>query len=478
MTNLQDLVNNGSETVVSYNGGDTLPPLPNNTITGIVLADGVGTAAHGPLVLTPNYDSGISNDAPASPAAQSWVVASNANNDTVMVGAGGGQVVNFGVNTQIFMTGQSVGSVPSPQIIDQIALLDAPAAPSATAWVDGNATLNGSGGSTTLHLSTITGAATVIAGLPIPAPLQYASAIVVNNNGTGANTIDIDTNTTSLTGASTTTGTVPAIQADFITLNGNSSIAATVNAGGSAGTNGGTVPAGVQQAEVVAFILGSAQGLFNAGAANVVLFGAGNAGSATLFGGTGTDINAGAGGLIEAGTGGNSQLYGSFNQATTLVGGSSTDLLASVQKNTTLIAGAGSETLASFNQGAVLMGFGVSTLIGQGSPGASATNMIGEIGGNSFQIGAGATQVQANNFGSNLYEEGFSSANGLATITGFNVGTDTISLSNPAGGTYALNSSGPAGLTFTTGGGSTMVHFGDGTTWTVVGATLTNTNFG
>jgi hypothetical protein len=461
MSDLANLVTTNAETVVSYAGGSTLPALPNATVTGIVVAQGAGTAEHGPVLLSGKYDAGMSNDTSASPAAQGWIVSFGADQDTVMVGGGGGEVVNFGVNTQIFMTGQSVGTVPSPQIIDEVGVLGAPS-PSAVAWVDGNATLNGSAGSTTVNLDTITGSVT-----------GFASAIIVNNSGVGLNTINIAT-------SSIASGTSSVnVLTDVIGLSGNSSVAATVNAGGSAAS--GAASTGTQQAEVFGFLSGAANGVFNGGAANVVLFGAGAEGSATLFGGFGTDIDAGAGGLIEAGTGGHSLLFGSFTQATTLIGGSSSDILASVslgQKNTTMIAGSGAETLASFNQGAVFQGVGVSTLTGQGSIVPSTTNMVGEIGGNSFQVGAGATQVHANNLGTNTYQEGLSAANGLATIAGFDVGSDTISLANPAGGKYVLGGTGPTGLTFSTGGGNSTVHFGDGTTWTVLGATLQNNNFG
>jgi hypothetical protein len=107
--------------------------------------------------------------------------------------------------------------------------------------------------------------------------------------------------------------------------------------------------------------------------------------------------------------------------------------------------------------------------------------MIGEIGGNSFQIGAGATQVQANNLGSNTYQEGLTAANGLATITGFNVGSDTISLHNPAGGTYTTvpgTEAGAGQIAVNVSGGNATLAFGDGTTWTIVGAALTGSNFG
>ncbi len=48
---LQSSVTGGSETVVSYTGGSTLPALPTPTVTGIVVALGAGTAAHGPILL-------------------------------------------------------------------------------------------------------------------------------------------------------------------------------------------------------------------------------------------------------------------------------------------------------------------------------------------------------------------------------------------------------------------------------------------
>jgi len=67
-----------------------------------------------------------------------------------------------------------------------------------------------------------------------------------------------------------------------------------------------------------------------------------------------------------------------------------------------------------------------------------------------------------------------------ATINGFVSGTDSISLSDPAGGTYSLIGSGSPTqqqVAFTASGGNTTVNFGDGTTWTLMNVTLQNSDF-
>jgi hypothetical protein len=192
------------------------------------------------------------------------------------------------------------------------------------------------------------------------------------------------------------------------------------------------------------------------------------------------DINEEAPGYFKSGSGGSAILASSPTQATTLVGGGPNDNLWAIGNKTTLMAGGGNQTLASFAStpsvpagGPVLQG----DLVG----GASTTSMLVESGsGDHFITGTGTTLINIAPFsasiGDNTYKEGVSGAN-TATISGFNVGTDTISLSNPAGGTYSLGGSGAGGVTFVTGGGNSTVHFGDGTTWTVIGATLTNANF-
>jgi hypothetical protein len=336
-------------------------------------------------------------------------------------------------------------------------ITDAPPADTSAFSIQGTTTVDGSTGSRTLFLDTVPGSG-------------ISSKLFLINNGNGTNTIDIITNATSSS----------AVEGDVLSLLGSSTVASTVNAGGSAVS--GTVAAGVQQAEVIAFISGSANTVINGGAANVILFGAGALGSATLFGGSGTDIDAGAGGLIEAGTGGGSLLFASFTNATTLVGGGNNDVLATLAEGQVMQAGVGSETLASFNQGAVYCGLGVTSL-GQGPTiGSATTTMIGEIGGNRFDLGEGATQVQAWNRGTNTYQESVAvgAASNTATITGFDVGSDTVSLLNPLGGAYAtvpgtVANAGQISVNFS--GGNTTLAFGDGTTWTIVGAVLTGSNF-
>jgi len=136
--------------------------------------------------------------------------------------------------------------------------------------------------------------------------------------------------------------------------------------------------------------------------------------------------------LIEGGSAGNNVLFGStVPGSTTLVGGGSGDVLVQQTSGNTFATGAGSELL-----------FGL-------APG-------------------------------DLYKE--SVAGGSATINGFVSGTDSISLANPAGGTYSLLGNSTVApstgqVDFTTSGANSTVKFGDGTTWTMMNVTLQTTDF-
>ena len=218
-------------------------------------------------------------------------------------------------------------------------------------------------------------------------------------------------------------GTV--VDGSAISFRGTSSVATTVNAAGSTSPGGG--------AELWA-LMKSGDAFINGGSSQVILFPTGAGVAATLFGGTAsTDIDVGAGGWIQGGTGGNNVLFGStVAGSTTLVGGGAGDVLVQQSNANTDITGAGNENLFAFASG-------------------------------------------------DLYKEGVSGANN-ASIYGAASGSDTISLSNPAGGTYSLlgnTTTAPiAGqVAYQTAGGNTTVSFGDGTTWTVFGTQLQNSDF-
>jgi hypothetical protein len=180
-------------------------------------------------------------------------------------------------------------------------------------------------------------------------------------------------------------------------------------------------------------LLKSGSAFINGDGSNIILFPTGSGVSATLFGGSGTDIDAGAGGLIEAGSGGNSVLFGStVAGSTTLMGGGSGDVLVQQSTNNMFITGKGNELL--------------------------------------FGLASG-----------DLYQEGVSGAN-AATIGGFTSGTDSISLANPAGGSYSLlgNSTAaptPSQVDFQYTNGNTVISFGDGTKWTVLGTQVQSGDF-
>jgi hypothetical protein len=213
----------------------------------------------------------------------------------------------------------------------------------------------------------------------------------------------------------------------------------------------------------MAFV-GTGNGFINGNGSKVVLFG-GNTGAVTLHGGAGTDVDSAAAGMIEAGSGGGSILFGStVAGSTTLIGGGKGDVLASQARNTLLIAGLGSESLYS-SQPSTLRGFA-------GAQAPSATTLFqAETGGNTYLTGSGQTSIAsvADSNGGNLFQESVSGAGNSATISGFISGVDSISGVNPAGGNYALitsGSPGPQAMLLSVNGATSTLTFGDGTTWT------------
>jgi hypothetical protein len=463
MTALENSVASGAETVVSYTGGSLLPPLPP-TVTGIVVAQGAGSAAHGPVELNGNYDAGMSNDTSAAAAPQSWVVGIGSSNDTVMVGGGGGQVANFGSNTQVFMTGQNIGSstVPAPQFLQEIGLLGAPA-PSAQAWIDGLATVDGSVGSTTVHLDTVT-----VVGV--------ANELSVINNGTGQNVINI------------ATSTVPGpASPDVVFVSGSGTVPATINGAGATGSVGADT---LQPS--LAVVLNGSTAVVNGGAGQVVAWNAGGSstgtGTVSVNGGTGAfDFDHGVAGYFQSGSGGNATMVSNPTLATTLVGGGNNDAMWAMGQRTTMIAGVGTQT--ENNVGVV----GGVTFVGNLGAGASTTTMVDQAfsgggvaagGHDTFITGNGITSVIAASPGHNTYQEGVTNGgNNTATIFNFNTSansSDIVSLANPVGGFYTTVPGAVAAageIAVNVSGGNTTLTFGDGTMWTIVGAALTGSNF-
>jgi hypothetical protein len=490
MASLESLVASGAETVVSYTGGGVLPPLPS-TLTGIVVAQGAGSAAHGPVELNGNYDAGMSNDTSAAAAPQSWIVGPGSSNDTVMVGGGGGQVANFGSNTQVYMTGQNIGSstVPAPQFLQEIGLLGGAQAPSAEAWIDGQATVDGSFGSTTVHLDTVRAVVTMSATGP-EAPL--ADQLSVLNNGAGQNIVNIATSSIPAPASPPAIGTTfTGAGMNVVSVSGSGTVA-TINGAGATGSVG----ANTIQPTLRVFANGGTV-VVNGGAGPVQAFSNTGTGIVSVNGGTGAyDLDAGVGGYFQSGTGGNAILAGSTTQATTLVGGGNNDVMYAYNQRTTMIAGVGTQT----EVGAATVG-GV-TFMGNPGAGASTTTMEDQafwvggpgagghatfITGNGIaSIIAAASGITGAPVGHNTYQEGVSnSGNNAATIFNFDTSADSsqdiVSLARPGGGFYTpvFNSTfaAPGQIAVNVSGGNTTLTFGDGTKWTMVGAALTGTNF-
>jgi len=465
-------VTSGSAQEVSYTGGSTLPALSNATIKGVVLAEGAGSAAHAPFQLSGNYNVAISNDSSSVGAApQGVLVGIGAVGDQVFIGGGGGGVVNFGTATEVFFTGASSvqsfqnGGFPGTS-------------PSAQVWMDGNATVDGSVGSTTVHIDDL-----IATGTPTAPAL--GSEVFLSNNGSGRNTVNIATSNSTVANSAAT---------DFVFLTGNSSVAATINAAGSAASGAPTVTGAVQPA---LWVIGGNLGV--AGSASV----AGGSSQIIAFGGTspmtvdgGTaknDIAAFVGGKFQAGTGGGAIMAGSLSDgvATTLIGGGNNDVFFGLSNNTTMMAGLGNETMAGFAAAPASATISGTTFEGNLGAGASTTTMLMETGAHSRFVTGNGTDIVSALTGSiggaavgNVFQEGVTGTGltNTATITGFNAAVDTISTDIAGGGNYTTILTGTPTATQIllqpgVGGGNSTLTFGDGSKWTIVGATVTGQNF-
>jgi hypothetical protein len=307
----------------------------------------------------------------------------------------------------------------------------------------------------------------------------FGQTLILENSGSGQTTINVAS-------APTVAGTV--VDGDALSFRSTSAVATTVNAAGSSvtGTGGNTEWD----------LMKSGSAWINGGDSDIILFPTGTGVAATLFGGAGSDIDAGVGGLIEGGKAGGNILFGATAAgSTTLIGGGSGDVLVNQGANNIAVAGATSnEQLFALAPGNTLSG-----AITQ--PVAPGSNLLldGTTGGDTFitgnaapgSVGGGGTTVNMfdDSNGGNLVKEGVvntgvgANANS-ATINGFTSGIDALSLSNPAspqtnyvnlGDTTVAPTSGQ--LAFQYVGANTLVTFGDGTTWTVVGAHVVTGDF-
>jgi len=261
-----------------------------------------------------------------------------------------------------------------------------------------------------------------------------------------------------------------------IFLDGNSTVATTINASGSAAS--GAAATGTTQPVLWAVANGS-KFVINGGASQVIAF-TGPTGTVSVDGGTGAhDIAALVAGSFKAGSGGGALMAGSFTEASTIQGGGDGDVMWGMGSRNTLIGGVGNEIQGGFAGGI--------TFEGNLGLGASTTNMIanpGFGGHDTFITGNGTALIsaQSDTVGGNTFKEGVPGTNNVATITGFNVGADTVSLNRPGGaGDYSTVTGSTAGIgqiAVSVAGGNTTLAFGDGTKWTIVGANLSSgTNF-
>ncbi len=421
LAGINDAIAAGSLTEVVQTGGD----LPAATQPSIVVLQ--PATALPPVEIGNGYVAAVL-DGPQQQALISGVLP----NETIISGTAGAIVGNLAANTDVFFGGGNN------------ALLELGGvgfAPSATVWLDGSAYMDLSVGKTTVFAST-------------------GTAVDLVNNGTGANIVDFEESN-------------PAAADNTVVISGTSETAATVNAVG-----GGLVAVQNGGAAVI-----------NANGSNVTIYGApgpnwNGGGRVTLYGGMGSDSVSGGTGYFEAGTGGNSDLAsGTVASAATLVGGASGDTLMAQGSGDLMVAGAGNETLTGADAPVIAVGYS--------GPQRDHvfTNMAGgKNGGNVFYIGNGTTYTNATHGsdGGNVFARNTEGPNN-AVITGFvsaqdpsgapQANPDEISLWKPGGGTYTLEQGSdpiPGQVTFNyttvSGVASSEIEFGDGATWTLIGA--------
>ena len=415
LAGINDAIAAGTLAEVAQTSAD----LPSATVPSIAVLQ--PTTALPPIELGNGYVAAVL-DGPQQQAAISGVTP----NETIISGAAGAIVGNLAANSEVFLGGGNN------------ALLELGGigfAPSAQVWLDGSAYMDLSVGDTTVFAST-------------------GASVDLVNNGAGANVVNFEESD-------------PSAAANLIGISGTTEAVATVNAVG---------------AGLVALQDGGAA-VINANGSNVTVYGAPGAGwngegSVTLYGGMGSDSVSDGTGYFQAGSGGNSDLTSSgIAGAATLIGGGSGDTLMAQGGGDLMVAGPGNETLTGASAPIVAVGY-------EGTQRAATAMVGGSSGGNVFYIANGVTDISASG-GGNVFAR-VTNGPTNAVITGFVSGVDEagnpqvhpdmISLWKPGGGSYVLEQGSdpiPGQVTFnyTTNGGvpSTVVQFGDGASWTLVG---------
>jgi hypothetical protein len=478
LVGISNQVTGNSLEQVNYTGGGTLPGIATPATVGGVIATGAATTSAAPFAIGGQYISAVlgsaaeqtllvnfgSTGAIVASGAGGSTVSGGAGSPTMVAGTGGTEIGNLGTNTQVFLGGAAV------QDFSELGLgaFGTAVNPTATVWVTtpekGTATFDDSSGSTTINLDALISSTTT--------SHVFGQTLIIQNEGNGQTTINIQTPT--IVGGNPVDG-------DAMSFRGTSTVATTVNAAGGSGTS-------------LWALLKSGNAFINGNASSIILFPTGTGVAATLIGGTGTDIDVGAPGVIHGGSGGNNILFGGTGaSSSTLFGGGSGDVLVQQGANNVSFAGTGNEDLFALAAGNTLWGDTTSGNVG-------GSTLIDGITGNDTYItgnaaagsvsGAGTNIFSVNDTnGGNLFKEGVvNTGTGVdansATITGFVSGTDSISLSDPAtpGTAYttvagSTPTSTEVAFTPSGGGANTLITFGDGTTWTILNATVHNTDF-
>jgi hypothetical protein len=472
---ISNQVTGGSLQQVNYTGGGTLPAITEAgaTVAG-VLALNSGASSLPSFGLSTTYVSAVLGSAAVQDvvvgnAVNGAIIASGAGGSTVsgggptVTGTGGTDIFNLGTNTEVFMSGAATENFSEVGTVTG-------GVPTANVWVTtaekGTANFVDGAGSTTVNLDALQSSSSAFH--------VFGQILVVSNAGAGETTINVTTPT--VVGGNPWDG-------DAFSFRGTgTSVATTVNAAGQGSDT---------SAPSLWVLLKSANGFINGNGSDVILFPTSNSSgtgvTATLFGGSGTDIDVGAAGSIIGGSAGNNILFGGVTAASsTLFGGGSGDQLIQQGAGNVMTAGVGNEFLFALAGGNTINGFAGT------QPAGDQTLMDGTTGGDTFvtgnaangTAGTGGTNIFSVNDtnGGNLFQEGQANTGtgvdaNSATINGFVSGLDSISLADPAGGNYTVGASGANGITITVAGGNSTVTFGDGTTWTVISATVLSSDF-
>lgn len=168
----------------------------------------------------------------------------------------------------------------------------------------------------------------------------------------------------------------------------------------------------------------------------------------TIVGGSGAvTVTANAGDAI-FGNSGHLSVTGSHTAADSIIGGAGGLAVNGIGGNMLVVAGSGASSIAT--------GSGASLIF----EGAGTSTVVGGVGSMEVVLGSGSASI-TNGSGSTAFEVVKGAAGGTDMLSGFKVGTDTISLFG-----YSA-----ADTNVSVGGNNTLISLADGTKITVVGVT-------